>query len=569
MANTVTRTPEFDRIIGLPVRPDYSAEEQKELQIEVTRMFSVRPSNPPRILHFHQALLLAELFETGTAFGGGLGVGSGKTDISYLCANHSPRPMLIVPGELKSKAAIDINELRKYWEFQTPEVVSLDSLSRMDGDEILYRYSPTIIVLDECHRFKNPSAGRTLKLSRYLESVEGTKDWPVVVPLTGTVTEDGLEDYYHLVKWASIGRHESKLARTMPIPIHPSEAFRWSEAIGSLPTRSVGVLSGLAPSHITSPYTMPLQKARVAFGWRLYSTPGFHATKEDTFKGGLIITVDKSSAAKHPHAEDIKANLDTLSKIWELPDGKKLVDAFEVQRAEEQLPLEFYYEWDPPPPPEWKAARKSWGSHVRRVLNHARETGIPLDTPYQVQQLAMEQGIEDWKRWDAIRHTYNPRTTPVWLHKGENICVTLVKKYMKSHRHAIIWVTHRAVAEMLSAELQIPSFGAKGLSAADGHLQEYRGQYAIAQIRSCGTGLNLQHNFHNNLILTPPSTGTANDQLIGRTHRQGQREKDVHVQYTILSQSYGFALTKSGWRSDYANETTSSRKFSVATWLEI
>ena len=50
----------------------------------------------------------------------------------------------------------------------------------------------------------------------------------------------------------------------------------------------------------------------------------------------------------------------------------------------------------------------------------------------------------------------------------------------------------------------------------------------ICSIPAHSTGKNLQH-FSNQLIVDPPRGGAVWEQMLGRTHRQGQEEDEVHA----------------------------------------
>ncbi len=49
----------------------------------------------------------------------------------------------------------------------------------------------------------------------------------------------------------------------------------------------------------------------------------------------------------------------------------------------------------------------------------------------------------------------------------------------------------------------------------------------IASIASHGTGKNLQHQWSDNLVTAVPASGLTWEQMLGRTHRQGQKADEV------------------------------------------
>jgi hypothetical protein len=66
---------------------------------------------------------------------------------------------------------------------------------------------------------------------------------------------------------------------------------------------------------------------------------------------------------------------------------------------------------------------------------------------------------------------------------------------------------------------------------AESRLRAEKGDRSIvASIKAHGTGRDgLQYIFSKNLVANPPSSGATWEQLLGRTHRVGQRSDEVEV----------------------------------------
>jgi hypothetical protein len=539
--NTVLPSRDLTRIQRLPYRERYSKEEKAALIKEVTAHFSVNPKNPPRILQFHQALALAELAKYGMLYGGLLGVGSGKTDISYLAGSFFDRPLLLLPGALAKKGESDIIELKKFWRFSPPNVMSYQQLSRNGADEALYQYLPDVIIADEAHMLANRSAGRTRKLERFRQA----HPCPFI-PLTGTQTQDGLHDYHHLMMWS--------LGVNAPIPELLSEAQRWSEALGvtDFEIREPGALLTLVPAERKIFSGDEKKRARNAFAYRMINTKCVQANSEPGYNGSLNVFVERR---KEPSIADA---LHMIEKTWTLPDGKELIDPLEINRYGRQLSLGFWYEWDPAPPKHWMEVRKAWGKIVRRILSESSY----LDTPYQVQLLAIEEGLEQWNAWAAVRDSYKPETKANFI---SEFIVPLTKKRIAKKPNTVVWVEHRAIGELLARKLGLPFFAAEGLSAEGALIDEYRGKHAIAMVGSCGTGHNLQHNFSNNLLLSPFGSAKKMEQLIGRTHRMNQKAPEVNMEIIVHSSYHEKSLSKLRARVEYMHESGSKQKLALAT----
>lgn len=541
--NTVMNSKELSRIKALPYREIYSEDDKQALIEEVTLHFAKsRDVLKTRPLQFHQALALAELAEYGMLFGGLLGVGSGKTDISYLASTFFQRPLLLLPGKLANKADSDVAYLSQFWKFKPPIIMSYEQLSRDCGDDVLYQYRPDGVIADEAHYMGNMKSGRTKKFSRFMDAHPDT----TFIPLTGTPTQDAIGDFHHLMVW-SMGNKST-------VPVHPSEALKWSEAIGVnlWQMRDPGALLSLVPPERKSfSDTDEVKRARKMFAYRMRNTPCVQSNNSVGYSGSLNVFVER---VREPSIEDALKGLE----MWTLPDGKELVDPLEINRYGRQLSQGFYYLWDPAPPESWLKIRKDWGRVVRRVLNNVER----IDTPYQVQLLAQEQGLSEWSAWEAVRKSYVPETKAVFV---SEFIVPLVKKFLAKNKNTVVWVEHRAAGELLSKKLNMKFFSAGGLSADGQLIDDFRGGSAIAMQASCGTGHNLQMNFHNNLILSPTSSAKEMEQILGRTHRMGQPAREVNVNILSLSLFHEKALAKVKQREEYMTDSSMKQKLSIAT----
>jgi hypothetical protein len=82
-----------------------------------------------------------------------------------------------------------------------------------------------------------------------------------------------------------------------------------------------------------------------------------------------------------------------------------------------------------------------------------------------------------------------------------------------------------------------------------------------------GKGKNLQA-WDQNLVLEPPSSGAKWEQLIGRTHRQGQSSKVVSLDVAVLSYHDTDKLKKAREEADYiATMTGQDQRLQIATWV--
>jgi hypothetical protein len=129
-----------------------------------------------------------------------------------------------------------------------------------------------------------------------------------------------------------------------------------------------------------------------------------------------------------------------------------------------------------------------------------------------------------WPEWKAVRETAKPETEAVWI---SDFLVDSCLEWLREGP-GLLWYEFNALAARIlergrGTNLAHGGPGDEGtrlVLALRGH------ERAVLSIRSHGTGRNLQ-SFARNLITSPPASGDAWEQLLGRTHRQGQEADEV------------------------------------------
>jgi hypothetical protein len=207
----------------------------------------------------------------------------------------------------------------------------------------------------------------------------------------------------------------------------------------------------------------------------------------------------------------------------------------------------FYYEWVPPPPKEWLLARREWCGAVRHILRYNRQK---LDSPSLVRD-AVARGQYDGKwvikdgvrafsatidalyaRWIAVEPTYRYTKVPSWI---DDTVVTAALDWLLDNE-GILWVGHIAVGKYLTETarlrgLDVPYFHNEGLDAQGRFIDDWRGP-CVASVAANSAGRNLQHH-STQLVLSPPTRGDTFEQLLGRTHRDGQKADTVECYVTF------------------------------------
>lgn len=524
----VPETRELKRIAATPRRSldDYDldaiAEEMSDELRTADGSMRLRPLQAAALLEMHD-------------FGGLLGsirVGGGKTLVTFLAPviMGADRPFLIVPASLRDKTLRDFDALRKHWigpaAFDDYPVFSYEALARENNAELFSKYRPDLIVADEVHRMKNQKAAVTRRVKRYMHDRPDTR----FVGLSGTLTKRSLLDFGHLSDWA--------LKDLSPVPRLWPELYEWSLAVdekipSTLSRQRPGALAVLFDAADRANAEVDregeLMAARSAVGRRVRETPGVVSSGDDVVPISLAIV---ETRVEVPRASKIAEAVRMLEERWALPNGFEIADAVELWRHTRELGQGFYYEWETPAPRSWLDARRVWAKACRDTLKANRRG---LDTQAQLANAILRGEYDDdqelvdaYYSWTAVRDSFEPETRAEWL------SLHFLKELRDSAdrgKPSIIWVEHRAVGDKLAELYGFAYFAAMGLDANNRPIESVDPQkepIVVASIASCGTGRNLQAWAHNVVACAPPG-GSVWEQMLGRTHRDGQEADEVRV----------------------------------------
>ncbi len=499
-----------------------------------------------------QAVGLYELSEVGGVFGPQR-CGSGKTLLSLLvptvirrAKNVGFRPLLIVPASLVDKTERDRRLLAEHWDI-VPflKIWSYEWLGRVQAAKALDEYSADLIVLDECHRAKNR---RGASVARRLDRWKHGHPQVRCVAMSGTITKRSLRDYAHILRWCL------PPAET-PLPLHFQELEDWADALdekkeredeeGNIDPGELRLLCSDVEQQLWDAGE-PRRAARVAFRRRLVETPGVVATAETPIDASLSMR-----PVTHSVAPAVDEAFKTLRTFWETPDGWPVTDGLTMARHARELAMGFFYVWSPRPPREWLEPRRIWAKFVREVLKHSRK----FDSELQVRQWAGTlPNCEELSDWLAVRDAFEPNTVPVWMDDG---VLKFAAEWAARHR-GIIWVAHSCVGERLEHEFGVPYYGKKGRDGGGRLIDDHpRDQSLAASIASNKEGRNLQA-WAENLILSMPSNGLAAEQLLSRTHRDGQEADEVTVDVVVTCAEHSEAFSQARRDADYIQASTGS-----------
>lgn len=518
----VMQSTELERILKLP-RRDWEA--APSLHEDLTDWLKIPGGT--MTLRPVQAYALQEMHDHSGLLAP-IRVGGGKTLISLLAAEvlDAKRPLLLIPAKLKRKTYNEIQALKKHWRFKVPEIVSYEWLGRVQAAEYLDKMRPDLIISDEAHKCRNKSAAITRRVGRYMEAQPKTK----FVAMSGTITKRSLEDYSHIAEWC--------LGQGAPVPLDWKILQEWCGAFDEKVLAELRLAPGALLKLCNDQELQEIQgdslgTIRRAYRRRLTETPGVIATKEGFVDCSLQIT-----AVEPEYNDQTEQAFENLKMNWETPDGWPISDPVTMWRHAREMACGFYYFWDPRPPDEWMAARKEWCAAVRRIIKYKK-----LDSELQVAQAIAAGRIEDpaserknragdliggtvYANWIAIRDTFKPNTVPAWMDNGPlNFCA----EWMKNNA-GIVWVEHVVFGEALAKLTGRPFFHRKGEDDRRNLIDQAvpAAGSVIASIASNCEGRNLQA-WSQNLVASPPPTGSVWEQMIARSHRDGQLADEVSV----------------------------------------
>ncbi len=467
-----------------------------------------------------QAVALAELAVWGGLFAP-LPVGTGKTLIMALAARVLPtvrRPLFVMPAALIPKTHIEFAEYRKSWVLPPLyQILSYQELGRVGSATYLEDYRPDLIVADEAHGWKNPTAGTTRRGLRYLETHR-----PIFVSMTGTPFSTSIRDFAHLTAAA--------LPRTNPLPTRWSDLDEWARVLDV----DVAEHRRLRPGALEL-FCAPGEDVREGFARRLGDTPGVVVSGEPQ----LPIPLDLDGEITP--LDDVQSQaIAELRRSWETPDREVVPDGPSMWRHVRELATGFYQVWEPRAPRDWREARRAWACECREILGTNRRQ---LDTEDQLCRYVDHNPGEHplaeqlLTRWREVKPTFAPNSVPVWISDALlDWLAARATRAVTERGPVLVWTERPAVGERLAARLGVPYYGEEGVCAAAGrpieaHRHAQHGPIAVVAREPNSAGRNLQA-WANNIILDVTKSARRNEQLIGRTHRPGQTAPRVTV--TVL-----------------------------------
>lgn len=591
--------PEFQRIMNAPRRPVPSVEgpEVQELCDFLFERMALVPEPYPGRLRPRQALAIKEGWEArGGVFS--IKVGGGKSATAALLPSvlipsvvpAGSKALLITKAAMVGDATKYNNRMRTDWRMLPAShfpIVSYERLSTPSSGELLAddgrvirksllaRIAPKILILDEAHCAGDAGSAVSKRINAYLVANPDV----LVFVMTGTLFKNSIKDAQRLMEWA--------LKDRCPLPCDFEEREAWASYLDA---RAVGRRVGVgdlvqflddearAAFEAEEDYECKRSIMRRGIAQRMFETPGFIGSIDPPLEGvGLKIDYIYPDYESEGVAEAFRMlrgsrNEEDGEPPWRLPDGSYIPDGIQAAAKGCQEGLSFWNKFDPPPPEEYRFALSQWNKWCSRMLRYNK---MGIDSEFRCKD-AVKRGLFDDRYtngeaelagplavagesrlalWEAADAAFRkdtglnePPTVAQWL--GDEV-VDTVGRWVKSHPGGLVWVDSVGLGERLSKELGIPYYRQGGLDARKRKITDHpRGQAAVASLKACGTGKNLQHSFSKNLWLCQ-----TNEQALGRTHRDGQTAACVQNWvylgcYEHLKAFYAARNTKATFQED-------------------
>jgi hypothetical protein len=577
----VQPSPELTRIVALPRRAQPSNEELDRLVAFMTAKLRLERNGEPcqcdaiqreygmvdpdtgvtpgciTTLRPIQAWALLEIY-TKRGLLGPIGVGHGKTILDLLAALMMPEcrtAVLMCPPGLVKQLIRDYRIVGQH--FRMPSMITHDSnsfsalhpdgrpclhvfpyskLSRPESTDYLERVlKPDTIIADEVHKLKAADTATTSRVLRYFKNHPETRfcGW------SGSMTDKSIKDYAHLSALA--------LRLGSPLPINPEIVDDWARCLdpGEAP----------CPEGALEVLMEPGEHVLHAFHRRLTETAGVVATRVAAVDA--VLEIEEKPAPPIPTRPGLfdqgdgkepisLAKAIQKARAWKRPDGEPIPDALQRNATLIRLACGFFYRWKFPPVNgqpqsiatimEWLEIRKAWAAEVRAAIRSRREhfdserLARNAAERYHGDRPITDKKLPVWHSafypmWRDIERAVVHETEPIWI---DHYLAEDAAGWARSNR-GIVWYSEAAFGEKVAELADLPRFG--GGKEAAKQIVQYNGKTSIiASIDSHGTGRDgLQFKYHNNLVANPGSSNEEWEQLLGRTHRVGQKSNAVRT----------------------------------------
>ena len=616
---------EVMRICGLPVIEHYTPDQHEEFN----RQFVLADAYKTGFRHFGlQADAVLTFMNYGQAFLP-IGVGWGKTLITLEIAGIAfargvQRILLTVPSFVLpqlwkhdipwARRRVVLNGVPLHCLNGTGKqklqlaksgrigcyILPHSALSTRDAEDLIEAINPQLIIGDEAHAFRHRHSARTKRLMKFIYGEQNApkpvETRPKLVWASGTITSKTVMDYYHLV----LGLDEF-----CPLPRKSTYAHEWAAVLDSDAepnennTGPIRPLIEWARTQRKAPDCPPNGRGfRNAYRYRLITNPCVVSSGDADVGVSLVLQHRHQEIERCTLTEGWEALKELIKQVeecWLTPGGDEIEHAFHLWKWLNELSAGFYNElyW---PDVETVARRKNvaneqavellkrakehhavmqlYNAELRAFLKNTHLRG--MDTPmlvgaefarYGNRNIKNERLYEYWMQARAMREACP--LMPDRDSRVKRICgykIQQAKQWAQENQHGIIWYYHDGIGEWLHEAIPEAIYCPAG-DRFNELILTTQDKLVIASITAHGTGKNLQ--FHeNNFVVQSPRSASTFEQMLGRTHRNGQQADELFVTLAIHRDPNGPSFDELNFAAMlndalYIHQTTGQRQKAI------
>lgn len=484
-------------------------------------------------------------------------------------------------------------------------------LQTKDTSDVLEAIAPEIIIADEAHNICGRSA-RAQRIRNYI-----TLHNPHVVAMSGTITKKTPNDYAFMAR-AALGNNNflpnsmslaSEWSAVIGADVASIDEYRQAgiKAPNKAPNPGpiLPLISWAKENFPEERFDRNLNGFRKAYKMRMMTCKGTVCSGENTLGVSLVLKNNPvEDCTKTEGWEELERLGKQIKEEALTPNGDEIEHAMHSWKWLYELYGGGFYNELKWPEPELVVRRKNcttaeaeylieksivhheagqeYARDLRKFLrNHSKPH---LDTPFLVGQSMHNHGDRDvpsalyktWREWKDLdfegrieRDSFAVRVCPYKVDQAVAWAMDLpaVNKAQgfPEGSGGVIWYHHQAVGKWIVEKLTeagcdrilyCPAGAAGNRRIIDPKNWD---KIAVASIRAHHIGKNMQH-FVNNWLVQAPRPATTFEQLLGRSHRTGQKADELIVNLNLTVPFDHATFSASLNDAAYIHQTTGNRQ---------
>lgn len=521
-----------------------------------------------------------------------------KDDLpSYRTLVHFNMPVHVLHG-FKADKQLMIAKSRRPGLY----VYTYSGLSSENAEAILEAVAPQTIIADEAHLLSaTRESARARRFNHFLDEAGAE-----LIAMSGTITKKEPIEYFSLLKHS--------LKENNPLPNIKTMATHWSECIGTKMDQDGGIECNMNRQKATGPlmpvinwakmsfpkeeFETNLAGFRKAYRFRFMSTPGVESSGDDFLDIPLNIINDPSDNGPNEQGwDELQEFCRCLKDEMVTPGGEELEHAMHVWKWLYELEGAGFYNELYWPDMEWIEKYKNLSRSESRVLlersqhwheiykdyvheqaqflKHCAKRG--LDTPLLLGRSMSQHGPKEvghalYESW-VLKNEKEFEGRLTRLERAIRVCPFKINKAVDWARNTlpkneggIIWYKSKEVGLWLKEALEMADIkhvlhcpsGAKH----DDEIRKVKTDHKKSIVIACSahaTGKNLQEIGWNRHVQWYQDAQLT-EQCLGRTHRNGQKRKEVMTYVDVSSEFDRVMFAKTLNDAAYIHQTTGNQQ---------